>query len=258
VKRPPTRGKLSYNTLRSLDKTGWDEILAGAPEEAARCLEAAACYGIVEAQVLFGQVLLDGRGIGRDAPRAYRWFRIAAEANHVPAMNMVGRCLELGWGVAREWPEAARWYRRAAEASLDWAQYNLANMLLRGRGVEKDRAQALEWYLRAARQGHAKSINLVGRFLEEGWEVERDRFAAISLYRQAAELGDFRAQFNLATWLIQQGRSREAVFWLQQAATIGSVDFVRDLNDWISRFDQLRFPDVEQIVAGRLASVSAA
>src|ERR1700712_5336171 len=109
--------------------------LAGPPEQAAALLQAAARYGLVDAQTALGQILLDGRGIEQDRQAAARWFAIAAEAGHVPAINMLGRCCELGWGMAVDLPRAADCYRRAAEAGLDWGEYNYANMVLRGRGV---------------------------------------------------------------------------------------------------------------------------
>jgi uncharacterized protein len=247
----------SVGRLRDLSVTEWQRALAGDPVEAAALLERAAHYGLVEAQTLFGQILLDGRGVTKDASRAYRWFRIAADAGYAPGMNMAGRCLELGWGVGRDWGAAAARYRGAAEASLDWGQYNLANMLLRGRGVRLDRGQALTWYLRAAYQGHAKSMNLVGRFLEEGWEVPQDREAAVGWYRKAAELGDFRAQFNLATWLLQQDRASEAMSWLRQAALTGSVDFLQDLLGWIGRASQAWCDEIKRLAEARLADMTA-
>jgi TPR repeat protein len=249
---------ISFEALRSLDEAGWRSALSGDPVEVARWLDAAARYGLVEAQTLFGQILLDGRGLPRDPDRAFRWFRIAADARHPPAMNMAGRCLEHGWGAPRDWAGAAAWYRRAAVASFDWAQYNLANMLLRGRGVPLDRKQALAWYLRAAAQGHAKSMNLVGRFLEEGWEMPANRRGAIAWYQRAAELGDFRAQFNLASWLVQGGRKKEAVPWLLRAAESASFDFLVEMDHQLQHDDQPCLRPVRVAVSARLAAARAA
>jgi TPR repeat protein len=250
--RPPRT--IGFGALRSLGETGWRSALTGDPEEAARLLDAAAHYGLVEAQTLFAQILLDGRGVARDPARAFRWFRIAGEAGHAPAMNMTGRCLEHGWGIVRDWVAAADWYRRAADASFDWAQYNLANMLLHGRGVRRDRRQALTWFLRAAAQGHAKSINLVGRFLEEGWEIRADRRAAIACYRRAAEMGDFRAQFNMATVMLQGDRVADAVGWLQRATETGSFDFLREMDVQLQRDGRSCLQPVRARIAGRLAA----
>ena len=111
------------------------------PSEAARLLKAAALYGLVEAQTLFGQMLLDGHGVARDQAAAANWFAIAAGAGHPPACNMLGRCSERGWGLPVDLPRAAACYRQAAEAGLDWGQYNLASLL----ALEGDIAGAQKW-----------------------------------------------------------------------------------------------------------------
>jgi TPR repeat protein len=193
----------------------------------ARLLYQAACHGVVEAQTNLGQILLDGRGTPADGAAARRWFAVAARQGYAPAANMLGRCLERGWGGSPDVAQAALWYRQAAEASLDWAQYNLANMLLRGRGVTRDVPQAFAYFLKAARSGHAKSMNLVARFLEEGWLGTIDLDAAEDWYRRAAIGGDFRAQYNLATRLVERGEIGEAVTWFEQSGREGSADFRR-------------------------------
>ncbi len=204
-------------------------ILGGDPVEAARWLGAAARYGVVEAQNAYAQLLLDGRGVPRDANAASAWFEVAANAGSVDARNMLGRCHELGWGAPADPGRAAACYREAAEQGLDWAQYNLANLLARGSGVARDRAAALAWYRRAAAQNHAKSLNLVGRFLEEGWSVPADPVAAREHYRRAAEGGDFRGQFNHASSLLRQGEPEAAEPWFRRAAATGTLGFLRGM-----------------------------
>ncbi len=54
--------------------------------------------GIVEAQAVYGQYLLDGHGVERNAAEALTWFKHAARRDHPMAMNMLGRCYEHGWG----------------------------------------------------------------------------------------------------------------------------------------------------------------
>ncbi|MFC7553027.1 tetratricopeptide repeat protein [Pseudoroseomonas wenyumeiae] len=142
-------------------------------------------------------------------------------------INMVGRCHELGWGTPIDFGRAAHFYAQAAGRGYDWAQYNLAGLYVRGAGVPQDRARALELFRAAAAQGHAKSLTVLGRFLEEGWEgVPRDPAAAYALYVRAAKAGDFRAQFNLGTLLVQDGRLEEALGWFRQAAAAGSPDML--------------------------------
>jgi uncharacterized protein len=187
--------RVAFSKVRAMSPERLACLLSANPSEAIGWVGAAARYGLVEAQLLFGQMLLDGIGTPRNQWAAFRWFSAVAEAGWADAINMVGRCHEGGWGVEQDFPKAVQYYRKAAELGLDWGQYNLANTLLRGRGVPRDRRQALTWYLRAARLGHAKSMNLVGRFFEGGWDVPADRQTAHHWYRRSAEGGDFRGQY---------------------------------------------------------------
>ncbi|AZF46162.1 MULTISPECIES: tetratricopeptide repeat protein [unclassified Pseudomonas] len=202
-------------------------MLDDSPVRAAQAILIAAREGVVDAQALLGQILLEGRGIARDETLALRWFRIAAQGGHLMARNMIGRCLEHGWGCTVDEAAAAREYRLAAEAGLDWGQYNYANLLATGRGVVQDQAQALMLYRQAAEQGHAKSMNLVGRYLEDGQYCPRDFEAAVEWYRRSAEAGDFRGQFSYAAVLADSGRIEAALEWLYKALAGGNLKFLR-------------------------------
>lgn len=194
-------------TLARPDSIGW--------------VGSAALYGLVEAQVLLGQMHLDGRGTPGDPARALTWFAAAAGAGHPPAVNMLGRCHELGWGTPPDLVRATALYRQAAEAGLDWAQFNLGMVLL-----PTAPAEALRRFRQAADQGHAKAANLVGRCLENGWGVPPDRETALRCYARAAEGGDFRGQYNLGSALAQQGRKAEAMLWLSRALAGGPDSFL--------------------------------
>jgi len=196
--------------------------LALAGEEAVGWIEAAARHGLIEAQLLFGQALLD-RG---EAAQALSWFRVAASTGHAPALNMVGRCYEKGWGMPADPASAAAHYRRAAEQGHDWALFNLANLFLYGLGVARDRRQAYDLYRSAAQLGHAKAMNMLGRAHEEGWAGSRDMAQAAVWYERAARAGDFRGQFNHAVLLAEHGRRDEALDWFERAFAGGSPDFL--------------------------------
>ncbi|QBX39803.1 sel1 repeat family protein [Pseudomonas fluorescens] len=210
-----------------LDGAQLNAMLEESPARAAQAILLAAGQGIVEAQALLGQILLDGRGIAQDQPLALRWFGIAAGQGHLMARNMLGRCHEHGWGCVANAAVAAQHYRVAADNGLDWAMYNLANLLATGRGIPDDQLQALNLYRRAAEAGHAKSMNLLGRYLEEGRVCPRDLTAAHDWYRRSAEGGDFRGQFSHAAILAQAGRIEEALQWLRKALLLGNAKFLR-------------------------------
>ena len=210
-----------------LDGDRLKAMLDESPARAAQAIVAAAREGLVDAQALLRQILLDGNGITQDQPLALRWFDIAARQGHMMARNMLGRCHEHGWGCVADAAMAARHYRIAAEAGLDWAMYNYANLLATGRGVAEDQLQALELYRCAAELGHAKSMNLLGRYLEEGQVCPKDLQAAHGWYRRSAEGGDFRGQFSFAAVLADQGNIDEALQWLRRALSGGNLNFLR-------------------------------
>ncbi|MCW8276542.1 sel1 repeat family protein [Pseudomonas sp. PCH199] len=210
-----------------LDGERLKSMLDESPAHAAQAILMAAREGVVDAQALLGQILLDGRGIAQDQPLALRWFAIAARQGHLMARNMLGRCHEHGWGCATQASVAAGHYRVAAEAGLDWAMYNYANLLATGRGVSEDQAGALSLYQRAAELGHAKSMNLLGRYLEEGRVCPTDAKAARDWYRRSAIGGDFRGQFSYAAVLAGEGNIDEALVWLRKALAGGNLNFLR-------------------------------
>lgn len=222
----PCSAPVPLSAVRDASADELATAFAGPPEEAARWIAAAARAGMTQAQFLYGQILLEGRGVREDRAAALGWFRVAAGAGHIAALTMVGRCHELGWGTPMDLPQAAAIYRDAARKGFDWAQYNLGTLYARGAGVPQDRAEALRWFRRAADQGHAKSMTVLGRFLEEGWDGPPDPAAARDLYARAAAAGEFRAQFNMGTLALDEGREAEAMDWFRKAAAAGSPGFL--------------------------------
>ncbi|WP_238878605.1 tetratricopeptide repeat protein [Achromobacter xylosoxidans] len=204
-------------------------LRAGPAPQYAAWIRAAAEMGLVEAQTIFGQMLLDGVGVRQDQAEGLAWFKRAANADHLMAINMIGRCYENGWGVPADDTVAAYWFRLAADRGLDWGMYNYAHMLKSGRGgVTQNRAAALALYQQAAQGGHVKSIGMVGRFYETGDVVEQDLERAFDCYRRCAEGGDFRGMFHLGRMLLLRGRKEEAVQWLVRVPETSTPAFLRE------------------------------
>jgi len=206
----------------------------GPAEDYAAWIHAAAELGLIEAQTIYGQMLLDGAGVERDQEQGLAWFKRAAHADHPMAINMVGRCYENGWGVPRDDTVAAYWFRLAADKGLDWGMYNYAHMLRSGRGsVMQNSAAALALYQKAAQAGHVKSIGVVGRYYEAGDVVEQDMDRAFDCYQRCAEGGDFRGMFHLGRLLLLRGRKEDAVQWLIQVPETATPAFLREANDML-------------------------
>lgn len=219
---------ITYPALKKMGAEVLRARISENPHEAARWVEAAALNGLINAQIAFGQMLVDGHGVVRDPAAGLRWFRIAAGAGSAEGMNMVGRCHELGWGTTTDEAEAARHYRIAAEKGDAWAQFNLASLLLKGDGVAADRPAALGWYVRSARAGNAKAMTLIGRYLEHGWDRPARPAAALRWYRRGAEGGDYRGQFDYGRLLLHAGADEAALHWLGRSIEAAVPGFCRE------------------------------
>jgi len=212
--------------LRQLTPAQLRSLLSHDVRTAAVWLLAAAYEDMPEAQISYGRMLLDGRGIAQDQVAALYWFRRAAAAGDLDAINMVGRCVENGWGTPADAKAATLWFQRAADGGHAWARYNLAHCYLGGCGVPRDVDHAFKLYCRAAAQKHERAMNLLGRCYEEGLGTPKNFATAAIWYRRSAEGGYFRGQYNWATLLLETGRIDEAANWFEQAA-LGGTPAVR-------------------------------
>lgn len=204
-------------------------------ENSLELVRAAALRGVHQAQVLYGQILLDGKCVERNPTAALHWFERAARGGNLMAINMVGRCFDQGWGVARSAYMAEMWFRKAAERGLDWGMYNLATLLTLGEdGIARDKTEAFFWLQKAAGSGHIKSINLLGGFYEDGWIVRPNRAIARDHYRRAALGGDFRGQFNYARFLLQEGDLLGALHWLRQVPATATPAFLLKMKEFLA------------------------
>ena len=218
---------ISLATLKRMGAADLTARIAQGPQVAARWIEAGALNGLINAQLAWGHMLLDGTGVSRDAQAALRWFSIAASAGSAEGANMVGRCHERGWGTPPDMARAVEFYRRAAQAGDAWAQFNLAGLLLAGDGVGADRGKALHWYVRAARRGHVKAATMVGRYLENGWDRPARPQAARRWYRRGAEGRDYRGQFDYGRVLLADGRVEEGLGWMRRSIEGAVPEFCR-------------------------------
>lgn len=219
---PPQLPAPSLWGLHQKTEAEWRSILATRPEEAAAWIRLAAQGGFKAAQLVLGQMHLDGHGVRRDPAAAYGWFVKAAAIGSLAARNMVGRCHELGWGVPIDQAQALVHYRKAADGGLDWGHYNVGCLLLYGTGVRRHHAGAFHSFAAAAALGHAKALGLLGRCHEEGWGTPVDRAAARDHYRRAAEGGDCWAALNLGLLLIEEGAMADAVLNLGLAIDLAT------------------------------------
>ena len=224
---PLSPAKPDLWALHHHTEADWQRILAGHPEQAEGWIRFAAERGFKAAQVVLGQMHLDGRGTTRDANAAYDWFARAARIGNVEARNLLGRCSEYGWGTPVDHATALEHYVHAAATGYGWASYNIGCLRLYG-DVPRDHAEAFSRFTNAAAGGdpaaRAKALDMLGRCHEEGWGTPVDALAARRCYRAASEAGDCWGALNLGLLLLEAVGLASALPQLERALTLASPD----------------------------------
>jgi TPR repeat protein len=134
-----------------------------------------------------------GLGGERDDPCAVKWLRRAAPRLGA-AQLLLGQMLLEGRGVARDETAARLWIEQAAATGLLDATVALAELLANGRGGCRDAPGALSLFRDAAGSGHLGALYAVGAMYHAGHGVVQDRILAQQWFRKAAEAGHAMAQ----------------------------------------------------------------
>lgn len=244
--------------LHQKTEAEWRVILATRPEEAVAWIRLASGKGFKAAQLVLGQMHLDGHGVPRDPAAAHGWFAKAAAIGSAEARNMVGRCHELGWGVPVDHAEALVHYRKAAAAGLGWAHYNIGCLLLYGTGVARNHGEAFASFTEAAGLGNAKALGMLGRCHEEGWGTPVDGHAARELYRRAAAGGDCWGALNLGLLRFEDGEQAEAAQHLRHAIALATPNCLATIVDTLGRRPEPILATVADEAARRADAMRAA
>jgi TPR repeat protein len=125
-----------------------------------------------------------GKDAAKNAVEAAKWYRKAAEQNHVEAQRSLGNCYFDGEGVPKDYVEALKWYRKAADKHDAGAEFRLGYCYREGEGVPKDYVEAVMWFRRAAEHGSGRQAQFnLGVFYERGEGVARDYTEATKWYQ---------------------------------------------------------------------------
>mmetsp|Transcript_18637 Transcript_18637/g.62465 ORF Transcript_18637/g.62465 Transcript_18637/m.62465 type:complete len:165 (-) Transcript_18637:490-984(-) len=109
-----------------------------------------------------------------------RWYRKAADLEHLQAQLVLARFHEHSVCVPKDLGAAARWFQKAAEHGNKEAQDELWRCYVLGDGVPTDPKQGVPWLRKAADQGDAVGQSRLGACLEQ------DVAAAARWLRKAA------------------------------------------------------------------------
>ena len=101
-----------------------------------------------------------------------------AEEGSAVAQLMLGNLYIQGQVVPQNFAKAVKWYRRAAEQDLSAAQFSLGDMYREGQGVRQNYTTAAKWHRLAAEQGHASAQHDLGVMYHNGQGVGQDHVQA--------------------------------------------------------------------------------
>ena len=181
----------------------------------------------VEAQVLAGIALEEGKVVPKDVDRAGHWLRTAAEKSHPIAQNMLGNRYRYGIGTPKDAQQAVEWYTKAAAQGYAQAQANLGLALFNGLGVPANPVEAVRLFRLAAEQDNVAGQACLGLTYTLGKGVKKNLSEAAAWYRKAATGGNPGAQINLAlAYLHGEGvpkDKREAEKWFKKSSEQGDA-----------------------------------
>lgn len=123
----------------------------------------AANHGHPAAQLMIGQLFLEGRWVERDARQAVPWLMHGVRANYAPAQYLLAQAYLRGDGVTPNLREALSLLNAAANQNFPPAMFSLGKLYETGTGVYRNRNTALYWYQQADHGGHEEAKEAVRR-----------------------------------------------------------------------------------------------
>ncbi|MGZ8913827.1 MAG: SEL1-like repeat protein [Methylobacter sp.] len=169
------------------------------------------------AQFNLGKCYLDGKGTKPNEAEAMKWFKKAADHNETIAQIELAKMYKKQNNIK----ETVYWLREAATGGDASAQYKLCAEYHFGKLIEKNFYKAFEWCQKAADKGHIEAQSQLGTYYLYGKGTKPNEAEAMKWFKKAADHNETIAQIELAKMYEKQNNIKEAVYWLQKAATGG-------------------------------------
>lgn len=191
-------------------------------DEALKCFSQLAEQGEEHAQLRLASIYKRGEdGVQRDYTEALKWYTKASEKGSLEINREIGRFYERGLGVRKSFPEALKWYQKGVTnqpteiTEQHEAQVFLADTFLAHEKYE----EALKWYKIASEYSlNSYVCESIGNLYEEGKGVQQNISEAMKWYKKAAENGGYSSQVSFGKRLLEQGKYKEALYWLEKNA----------------------------------------
>lgn len=173
---------MTHMGIMNLYGYGMDKNLA----EARKWFERSAEKGNGFGQYWLGQAYFFGDGGEKNIPQAQQFYTQAAAKNITPAFTGLGNVY---YFELKDYPKAFEWYKKAADKNDGYAQHMVASYCLRGLVVQKNEAAALDWYIRALNNGYVEAMTWIGSIYQNGYGLPKDYAQAFDWYTKGAAKG---------------------------------------------------------------------
>ena len=169
------------------------------PEKAFKwCSIAAQQEGQADAMYELGLMYLNGVGVAKCAPSAYRLFKSAGDHNHAEALFSLAEMQIDGSYGKVDIKLAFETCLKAAKLNLPQAQFNVGVMFEEGIGTNQSFQDSIFWYEKAANGGNKHALNNLGDIHLNGRGVPKNKDIAEHFFNIASDQGSDLANFNLA------------------------------------------------------------
>jgi TPR repeat protein len=130
---------------------------------------------VPNAQFWYGRILVEGRGVDRDLVEGRKWIARAAEVGIVEAQVVLGEMMLTGTGGAYDPPGALALFEKAAASGHPAAMFANGVIYSGVYGVPADHDAAQHWFRAATEHGHPAAQMMLGRHVAARWRPSRSR-----------------------------------------------------------------------------------
>lgn len=206
-------------------------------------LDSLAGTGDANALLLLGNLYASGGSsvVPADLPKAFAYYRRAADAGNPVAALRAGEMMARGQGTARNAGAGRAMVRQVADAGNPYALIVLGDLLRDPQSYSVDKDGAIAAYEKAASLGQTEALLRLGAFYSDGGTVAVDLPKALGYFGAAAAAGDLTGKVEAGAMIARgQGTERDVKAgreMVRQVADSGDANALIVLGDLLSRGD---------------------
>lgn len=164
--------------------------------------------GNADSQYAWARLLGRDNVVKRDFVKSVKYYKLAANQNHAPALTNLGQSYSAGEGVEKDPEKFLELTKKAVDLNYPLAMSNLGHTYLRGSIVDRDTEKGMELMQRSADLNCAGAHSNLGAYYHMGqYGYKRDMEKAELYYRKALA----QHQYQVVPWLIGVIQSKRPV-----------------------------------------------